>query len=134
MGKKVFLFGFSGSELPIKSEKFISDGSLEIVHLRKYHLNFISSRLTKYILKTVAQAVNISFLLIVTAVRTGDYPKHILVQNPPSIPPLFISFIFSQLFDSKLVVDWHNYGFSIMAIQKANKFIGKVLFQTCFEK
>ena len=53
-------------------------------------------------------------------------PKFTLVQNPPSIPPLLVAFIFCQLTESKFVIDWHNYGFSIMKIQKANSIIVRI--------
>lgn len=39
----------------------------------------------------------------------------ILVQNPPSIPTLAIASLACYLRRSKLMIDWHNYGWTILA-------------------
>ncbi|KAL2173434.1 glycosyltransferase family 33 protein [Thermothelomyces heterothallicus CBS 202.75] len=39
----------------------------------------------------------------------------ILVQNPPSIPTLAIAGLVCYLRNSKLIIDWHNYGWTILA-------------------
>ncbi|TGJ79932.1 hypothetical protein E0Z10_g8843 [Xylaria hypoxylon] len=39
----------------------------------------------------------------------------LLVQNPPSIPTLAISFVMSILRNTQLMIDWHNYGWTILA-------------------
>jgi beta-1,4-mannosyltransferase len=38
-----------------------------------------------------------------------------LVQNPPSIPTLAIAFTVCFLRNTHLIIDWHNYGFTILA-------------------
>lgn len=40
-----------------------------------------------------------------------------LVQNPPSIPTLLLAIIACHLRGSKLVIDWHNFGYSILALK-----------------
>lgn len=40
-----------------------------------------------------------------------------LVQNPPSIPTLFVVSIVCFLRATRLVVDWHNFGYSILALK-----------------
>jgi beta-1,4-mannosyltransferase len=37
------------------------------------------------------------------------------VQNPPSIPTLFIALIICFLRNTHLIIDWHNYGWTILA-------------------
>ncbi|KAK4234549.1 hypothetical protein C8A03DRAFT_47143 [Achaetomium macrosporum] len=39
----------------------------------------------------------------------------ILVQNPPSIPTLAVAGLVCFLRNSKLIIDWHNYGWTILA-------------------
>jgi len=39
----------------------------------------------------------------------------LLVQNPPSIPTLFVAWAVAKLRGAILVIDWHNLGFSILA-------------------
>ena len=38
-----------------------------------------------------------------------------LVQNPPSIPVLLVARVATWLRCSKLVIDWHNFGYSILS-------------------
>lgn len=40
-----------------------------------------------------------------------------LVQNPPSIPTLLLTILVCKIKGSKLVVDWHNFGYSILALK-----------------
>ena len=39
----------------------------------------------------------------------------LLVQNPPSIPTLLVASLSCHLRNTKLVIDWHNYGWTILA-------------------
>ncbi|KAI1348729.1 family 33 glycosyltransferase [Xylaria sp. FL0043] len=39
----------------------------------------------------------------------------LLVQNPPSIPTLAVSFLISILRNTQLMIDWHNYGWTILS-------------------
>ncbi|KAF3941032.1 hypothetical protein ABW19_dt0202168 [Dactylella cylindrospora] len=44
-------------------------------------------------------------------------PSYILIQNPPSIPTLLIAHIGAFLRNSRLVIDWHNFGYTILGIK-----------------
>ncbi|KAF3178126.1 mannosyltransferase [Orbilia oligospora] len=44
-------------------------------------------------------------------------PSYILVQNPPSIPTLLVARITAFVRNSRLVIDWHNFGYSILALK-----------------
>jgi len=41
----------------------------------------------------------------------------LLVQNPPAIPTLAVARLICALRSSRLVVDWHNYGYTILALR-----------------
>ncbi|KAH8820074.1 chitobiosyldiphosphodolichol beta-mannosyltransferase [Xylogone sp. PMI_703] len=41
--------------------------------------------------------------------------RWLLVQNPPSIPTLLIALVVCFLRNTHLIIDWHNYGWSILA-------------------
>jgi beta-1,4-mannosyltransferase len=41
--------------------------------------------------------------------------KWLLVQNPPSIPTLIIASLVCLIQQRRLVIDWHNYGYTILA-------------------
>lgn len=61
--------------------------------------------------KVIYQVYHLSWLL---AYGLGP-AQWILVQNPPSIPTLAIAGLICQLRNSKLMIDWHNYGWTILA-------------------
>ena len=49
-----------------------------------------------------------------------DVPVHtevLLVQNPPSIPTLALAQIVAWVSGAKLIIDWHNTGYSILAMR-----------------
>ncbi|PYI20055.1 hypothetical protein BO99DRAFT_481392 [Aspergillus violaceofuscus CBS 115571] len=43
--------------------------------------------------------------------------KWLLVQNPPSIPTLAIATLTSLLRQTSLIIDWHNFGYTILALK-----------------
>jgi beta-1,4-mannosyltransferase len=44
-------------------------------------------------------------------------PDFILVQNPPAIPTLLVALIAARARSAKLIIDWHNFGCSMLAMQ-----------------
>ena len=45
------------------------------------------------------------------------HPEVILVQNPPSIPTLALASFITHITKAKLLIDWHNTGYSILAMR-----------------
>jgi beta-1,4-mannosyltransferase len=45
------------------------------------------------------------------------HPEVIMVQNPPSIPTLALAWIIARVTKAKLIIDWHNTGYSILAMR-----------------
>lgn len=64
------------------------------------------------VIKVVKQIFNITRLLF--ELRGANY---LLVQNPPSIPTLLIAVIYRYVTRTKLIIDWHNLGYSILEIK-----------------
>ena len=68
-------------------------------------------RLVGYASKALYQAV-----LLCLRMCLIKRPQVILLQNPPSIPSMAIAWFVSRIRSCKFVIDWHNYGYSIMSL------------------
>ncbi|KAL8671705.1 MAG: hypothetical protein Q9168_003805 [Polycauliona sp. 1 TL-2023] len=64
-------------------------------------------------LKVVFQALSIYHAL---GYRTPP-AKWLLVQNPPTIPTLLVAQAICFIRNTRLVIDWHNFGYSILALK-----------------
>ncbi|KIY45287.1 mannosyltransferase [Fistulina hepatica ATCC 64428] len=64
--------------------------------------------------KIVHQIVSILAELLINIPRA---PEFIIVQNPPTIPTLALVWIVSTIRGSKVIIDWHNLGYSILALK-----------------
>ena len=47
--------------------------------------------------------------------------RWLLVQNPPSIPTLLVAYVVCFFRHTRLVIDWHNFGYSILALRLGSK-------------
>ncbi|KAG7090742.1 hypothetical protein E1B28_009832 [Marasmius oreades] len=54
-------------------------------------------------------------------VNIPQAPEYIMVQNPPSIPTLALATLVSRLRGCKVIIDWHNTGYSILALKLHKK-------------
>ena len=68
-------------------------------------------RIFSYFLKTIWQAV--SLLVALPLLSHLDY---VLVQTPPGVPSLPTLALYCWLKGTRLVVDWHNYSHTILAL------------------
>jgi beta-1,4-mannosyltransferase len=64
-------------------------------------------------LKVIWQVLSLYYTLSYTTPAS----KWMLVQNPPSIPTLAITQLVCFLRNTRLVIDWHNFGYSILALK-----------------
>ncbi|KAI8121864.1 hypothetical protein FF38_11590 [Lucilia cuprina] len=65
----------------------------------------------KLIFKTIWQTLSLIVALI--AIRR---PNFLLVQNPPGIPTLVVSYLYCVLTRTRLIIDWHNYTYTILGL------------------
>jgi beta-1,4-mannosyltransferase len=71
---------------------------------------------TAFLLRALVRAVRHTFALLGALVRR-PVPDVILVQSPPAIPTLAVALLAARLGGARLVVDWHNFGFAMLAIR-----------------
>lgn len=69
-------------------------------------------QLVYYVLKTIFLFVQ---LIMVIFWNTSKH-SHILVQNPPAIPTLAVAWLIGVYRQSKFIIDWHNYGYTILSL------------------
>ncbi|ORX51786.1 hypothetical protein BCR36DRAFT_411757 [Piromyces finnis] len=79
-----------------------------------------------YIKKGVQRVFNQFQQLFNLLINVINRPKYILIQNPPAIPTLIVIQLVSFLHQSKLIIDWHNFGYTIMSVTMGNNIIVKV--------
>ncbi|XP_039755915.1 chitobiosyldiphosphodolichol beta-mannosyltransferase [Pararge aegeria] len=68
-------------------------------------------KILRYILKAIWQSISLLLTLFVTGKCS-----YILCQNPPAIPTLPVCRFYCLVTRTKLIIDWHNYACSIMAL------------------
>lgn len=47
----------------------------------------------------------------------ATFSAQIILQNPPSIPTLALVWLVGGIMGSKVIIDWHNLGYSILALK-----------------
>eukprot|EP01083_Nonionella_stella_P126573 383183_1 len=89
--------------------------------IAQHHLSPFGWRLPKslmflFIFYAVLKLTFQVFQLFWTLMVSVRSPKFILVQNPPSLPTLFVVHCVCFFRRSKLVIDWHNFGYTILGL------------------
>lgn len=69
-------------------------------------------RILRYLFKTVW-----ALLALLGALLYVRRPRYVLVQNPPAIPALLVCTLFCALNRARLIVDWHNYTHTVLALE-----------------
>jgi len=116
----VDIVGFSGSEL-------ISDlqdnSHVNICHVSKpISRSGILPGILHYILKSAFQTVQLGWVLF-AKMKT---PSHILLQNPPCIPALLVCWLLSCVKGSTLIIDWHNYAYTILKMNAKSDLLVRI--------
>ncbi|XP_061837408.1 chitobiosyldiphosphodolichol beta-mannosyltransferase [Nerophis lumbriciformis] len=68
-------------------------------------------KILTYVTKVLVQFVQLLVVLLRMKLQA-----QILMQNPPGLPGIAAAWLVCVLRGSRLVIDWHNYGFTIMAL------------------
>eukprot|EP01118_Nematostelium_gracile_P013569 TRINITY_DN514_c0_g1_i1.p1 TRINITY_DN514_c0_g1~~TRINITY_DN514_c0_g1_i1.p1 ORF type:complete len:319 (+),score=78.23 TRINITY_DN514_c0_g1_i1:31-987(+) len=114
-GMQVDLIGYSGSEC-IKEVVDNPHLTRHLIDPPRVPFPFNSFFLFRAIYKVLAQF----FVFLWTLMFTIEAPDFILVQNPPAVPILFIVKLVCLFRGSKMVIDWHNFGYTILGLELGN--------------
>ncbi|KXG53312.1 uncharacterized protein PGRI_003620 [Penicillium griseofulvum] len=113
-GGEVVIIGYNESD---PHPDIISNPNISIVPLRPHPaLLQTSNKLLFTIYGPLKVLFQIACLWKCLAYTTKP-SQWLLVQNPPSIPTLAIASTVCFLRQTKLIVDWHNFGYSILALK-----------------
>lgn len=64
-------------------------------------------------LRLLMQTLRLLWLLLVKLER----PDFFLVQNPPAVPAMAVALLAARLRSAKMVIDWHNFSHSMLALR-----------------
>ncbi|KAJ4323243.1 mannosyltransferase [Neodidymelliopsis sp. IMI 364377] len=113
-GGRVFLIGYQESEI---HPDIVSNPLIEVVPLVPAP-SFLrsSNKLLFPIIAPLKVLWQVRSLYRALCYRTQP-GRWMLVQNPPSIPTLAVASLVCFIRNTDLVIDWHNFGYSILALK-----------------
>jgi beta-1,4-mannosyltransferase len=124
-GLHVRLVGYQDSDLPkaLKSSKNLKIHTLSSSFLSKFKK--LSGKLFIFyaFLRLSCESLQIFYFLL-----RGFRSHVILIQNPPSMPVLLVAYLSTCITSASVVIDWHNYAWSLLKIAKKSGLVVKVAY------
>ncbi|CRL06341.1 CLUMA_CG019094, isoform A [Clunio marinus] len=111
-GNLVALCGYTETE---PDQEIISDPRINIYSLVPFP-DVPLPRIIKYFFKIFWSAIHL--LSIFFSIKKADV---VMLQNPPGIPSLALCYLYCKIRRAKFIIDWHNYTWSIMALESSTK-------------
>jgi len=118
---EVSLIGFNGGCL---RSDISNDNKIKTYYISDT-INHIVKKLPRFLfilsalLKIIFQMISLVWILMFKIPR----PKFLILQNPPGIPAIYICSIICFMRRTTFIIDWHNYGYTILDVNKRNKII-----------
>jgi beta-1,4-mannosyltransferase len=98
-------------------DELVGNGNADIVPLPSPPKRFQTTNKLLFLLYGPLKVLLQSWWLFAALAYRIPPSKWMLVQNPPSIPTLAIAALVCRLRGTKLVIDWHNFGYTILALK-----------------
>eukprot|EP01120_Amphizonella_sp_Union-15-10_P015348 TRINITY_DN788_c0_g3_i1.p1 TRINITY_DN788_c0_g3~~TRINITY_DN788_c0_g3_i1.p1 ORF type:complete len:478 (-),score=53.93 TRINITY_DN788_c0_g3_i1:32-1465(-) len=124
----VHVVGFKGTPC---TEEIISNKYIDLTRL--VDPPEVPFGLSRFLFARAFMKVPMQAFILTKILVLMPKPRFILVQNPPSVPTLPILGLICACRGIKLVIDWHNYGYSILGISRS-KFHPLVFGYKCIER
>lgn len=74
-----------------------------------------------FIISAPIKVIVLLFRLVSILLFTIPRADFFLVQNPPSIPTLAIVWVVARIYGAQLVIDWHNFGFTVLGQSRGER-------------
>ncbi|XP_045571858.1 chitobiosyldiphosphodolichol beta-mannosyltransferase isoform X2 [Salmo salar] len=107
-GYSVTFVGFPGTK---PHQDVIGDERITIIPITEVKGLQVGPRMVSYVTKVILQSLQLLLVLLKT-----DVQSHILMQNPPGLPSIVVTWLVCGLRGTRFIIDWHNYGYTIMAL------------------
>ncbi|XP_060757127.1 chitobiosyldiphosphodolichol beta-mannosyltransferase isoform X2 [Neoarius graeffei] len=112
-GYNVTFIGFLGTK---PHQDVLEDDRIDILPIFEHKGLPFGPKILKYVTKVISQSLQLLYVLMKL-----DDQAYILLQNPPGLPSIAVTWLASRLMGALFVIDWHNYGYSIMALSHGEK-------------
>ena len=114
------LVGYNGGDT---KSAIANNPKIKQYHIRK-GINKFLSKLPRFLfilaalIKIILQTLSLTWILF----RIPKF-KFLILQNPPGIPSMLICWIICRLRGAKFIIDWHNYGYTILKVNNRPNFL-----------
>ncbi|KAF1666227.1 Chitobiosyldiphosphodolichol beta-mannosyltransferase, partial [Aptenodytes patagonicus] len=89
----------------------LRSGNIRLVPVADLRGLRVGPKLLQYVIKVIVQAIQLLYTMLKI-----DQPSYILLQNPPGLPSIAVAWVACLFWRSKLIIDWHNYGYTVMSL------------------
>uniref|UniRef100_A0A669BGL0 ALG1 chitobiosyldiphosphodolichol beta-mannosyltransferase n=1 Tax=Oreochromis niloticus TaxID=8128 RepID=A0A669BGL0_ORENI len=89
----------------------LSEEKITIVPIAEVKGVRVGPKVVTYVTKVMVQSLQLLRVLL-----TMELQEHVLMQNPPGLPSIAVTWFVCLLRGSRFIIDWHNYGYTIMAL------------------
>ncbi|XP_041061885.1 chitobiosyldiphosphodolichol beta-mannosyltransferase isoform X5 [Carcharodon carcharias] len=108
-GFRVTLLGYPGAKL---HRGVLNNDKINIVYITEVMTGMkFGPKIFQYVIKIFVQTLQICYILLKI-----DAPSYMILQNPPGLPAIATTWAVCLLKGSKFIIDWHNYGYTIMSL------------------
>ncbi|XP_070778973.1 chitobiosyldiphosphodolichol beta-mannosyltransferase [Enoplosus armatus] len=92
-------------------EDVLREENITVVPITEVKGVRVGPKILTYVTKVIFQCLQLLHVLLKTETQS-----HILLQNPPGLPSIAVAWLVCVLRGSRFIIDWHNYGYTIMAL------------------
>ncbi|KAM5438499.1 mannosyltransferase [Microsporum ferrugineum] len=113
-GGRVFLIGYLNST---PSQELLEHPRISIVALPSPPAFLQVTNKLLFPVAAVVKALQQTWHLWAALAYHTEPAKWMLVQNPPAVPTIAVAQLVCRLRNTRLIIDWHNFGYSILALK-----------------